>query len=764
MSDPFDLLDQRLGERGNQPVRRGDTIKAQCPAHDDRTPSLSVTRYSDGKVGVKCFAGCSTDDVLAALGLKKSDLRPARQPFDEIIERYVYTDAEGTALYRVCRTRNKQFFQQRANGDGTWKKGVTGLPKLLYRLPEVIAAVAAGRTIYVCEGEKDVDRMRVEGVVATCNSEGAEKFLPSQADVLRSADVVIVADRDDAGTRHAVKVRELLLARDARVKVVHAAVGKDAYDHLAAGKGIDEFVDFDLSDIESAPEPTGLLEWTDSAVAVAFANEVRGRFGYVGEWHQWVRWDDRRWAVDTCQSVYEAARRWIVDQRKALVENRAGADAEKAARRYADKFRIDAVVTLAARMDGIAFDVARFDRRPELLNVRNGIVDLRTGELRPHDPTEYLTQLADTDYLPGASHTDLAAMLDALNAETRQYAQRIFGYAATGEVVDDIVLVLDGTGANGKSTVLVAVQAALGDYAGPADARLLMATKHEDHPAIKAALRGRRLVAISETEENGHLNAARLKSLAGGEPITARVMRGDWFTFTPTHKIVVATNHRPDVTAGDDAVWRRLRLLPFPYTYVDADVARPGDRVKDRRLRTRLQNGKAQREAVLAWLVAGSVDWYRDGLGRSTQVDDATAQWRRSLDPLGRFIEERLVFDEQLRLKGSELYSTYTEWCFLEGHRPMSNTRFAIEFMAHELVKGRVVKTTPHGSSYYANVGRSSASDGEFSVTTTTEVGGGGYLPIEPMDSLREEFNGEPPTTPHLVSVTSAVADWEELF
>lgn len=267
MTKALDRVEQALTEHGCNPRRKGDQITALCPAHDDRTPSLSVAVGTTRDIVVNCFANCNGDQVMAALGLRWTDLSDSHKQQDVTVASYIYTDEQGRPLYRVLREPGKKFVQQRLTADGEWLYKLEDTRRVLYHLPEVLAAVAKGETIYVCEGEKDVDRMRAEGVTATCNSGGAGSFKDFHADCLAGAKVVIVADRDDVGAKHAADVKALLEHRACTVDVVEAAVGKDAYDHLAAGRTIDQFQPVGQTRQATAasewPIPTPLLLDTD---------------------------------------------------------------------------------------------------------------------------------------------------------------------------------------------------------------------------------------------------------------------------------------------------------------------------------------------------------------------------------------------------------------------------------------------------------------------------------------------------------------------
>lgn len=229
--------------------------KARCPAHDDRDPSLSVTEVDD-RVLLKCFAGCPTEDIVEKLGLEMGDLFAEKSNGRrEIVATYDYVDEAGELLFQVVRSEGKQFLQRRPDGKGGWVWKLGDTRRVPYRLPRVLAAVKRGEGVFVVEGERDVHALEGEGLVATCNSGGAGKWRQEHAEPLRGAEVVVVADRDEPGRRHATQVAASLQDVAATVDVVEPAVGKDISDHLAAGKSVGLVVEVD-EDSGSTPSDT----------------------------------------------------------------------------------------------------------------------------------------------------------------------------------------------------------------------------------------------------------------------------------------------------------------------------------------------------------------------------------------------------------------------------------------------------------------------------------------------------------------------------
>jgi hypothetical protein len=245
----YDLVCRRLHEVTGYAGRNGSW---RCPAHDDRNPSLSVKAANDGTVLLHCHAGCHSADILAALALDVRDLFDTPKKND-IVAVYDYVDEGGALLFQVVRKADKRFVQRRPDGAGAWVWKLGDTRRVLYRLPEVIAAVAAGTMVFVVEGEKDADRLAAAGYVATTNPHGAGKWRATYNASLAGADVTIIADRDEPGRAHARAVADQLTGIAAHVWIVEPTKGKDASDHLAAGLDVgDMTVEYD-----SATEPPG---------------------------------------------------------------------------------------------------------------------------------------------------------------------------------------------------------------------------------------------------------------------------------------------------------------------------------------------------------------------------------------------------------------------------------------------------------------------------------------------------------------------------
>jgi putative DNA primase/helicase len=313
----------------------------------------------------------------------------------------------------------------------------------------------------------------------------------------------------------------------------------------------------------------------------------------------------------------------------------------------------EATAKLARSEPGIAIDHHRLDANPFLLNVANGTIDLLTGKLRPHLRADLITRIVPVSYNPQAACPRWESFLREIlpDAETVAYVKRAVGYSLSGDVSEHCVFLLIGVGANGKSTLLGILQELLGPYGAEAPADLLLARRGEAHPTEVTVLHGRRFVVAQETDENRRWAEATVKQLTGGDRLMARRMREDFWEFLPTHKLWMATNHRPSVRGTDEGIWRRLKIIPFER------VIPPEQR--DHHLGEAL---RAELPGILRWAVEGHLEWRRDGLGEPGAVQDAVAEYRDAEDRLKPFLDERCVLGENERSSRKDLRKSYLDW------------------------------------------------------------------------------------------------------
>lgn len=424
----------------------------------------------------------------------------------------------------------------------------------------------------------------------------------------------------------------------------------------------------------------------------------------------WLEYDGRVWSEVPDKVPLERVRAWFRNQLQTAAALYASAVAQDLGPKDVD--RAHAAVKAWQRIQGIgrleaALKLARglvsvhpdqLDAKPDVLNCLNGVVHLPTGELLDHDPGLYLTKIAGAEYQPAALHSDWTAALNALPMDVQDWIQVRYGQGITGHTTpDDKVVIQQGGGANGKSTLLTGVAAALGDYYFLASDKILMGSQAAAHTTDLADLRGRRFVSIEETPEAGRLDVVRLKKLAGTERITARKMNQDNVSFPATHTLFVNTNYPPVVSETDDGTWRRLLLVVFPYTFTRAP-AEPHERFGDPGLRERLRVGReGQREAVLAWLVEGATRWYdakREMPGAPEPVLTATAEWQDRTDHVAAFWGDFLTPDPGAFIYTGDLIWMFNNFLRQNGNAPIAESTFLRRFSVHPItLAAGVVKT-----------------------------------------------------------------------
>lgn len=431
----------------------------------------------------------------------------------------------------------------------------------------------------------------------------------------------------------------------------------------------------------------GVQRLEDAHIGEWIAGEyLQGKFLHAAGF-RWLKFDGRRWMPVPETVVSEVIREALIEFHTA--EARSGADAGRLQQisRMLSASKIKAITFIAKLR--LTTD-RQFDAHPHLLNVANGVVNLRTGVLMPSDPELMFTKVVPVNYQPGARNHDWDQALEAVATDVVGWLQVRVGQGITGEPVpDDRLLFLKGGGGNGKSCVLDGVRYAVGpDYAVAMPERVLLA-RQGDHPTELMVLRGARLALMEELPELGHVNVKRVKDLLGTGEMTARYCGKDTVSWRPTHTPVVTTNYLPRVDESDHGTWRRLVMVDFPYTFVSpgTPLKATTDRHGDPRLRDRLRGGRdGQHEAVLAWLIEGAVRWYQNDRQMPDDppsVRQATQGWRSNSDVLLRFIGERLVFDPQAQVVATDLFEDFNHWLQGNGHKPWSDQSFSARLAQH---------------------------------------------------------------------------------
>lgn len=410
---------------------------------------------------------------------------------------------------------------------------------------------------------------------------------------------------------------------------------------------------------------------TDAGQGEAIAAIYGDRLRYDHTRQRWLVWDGVRWQPDIDGKREILA---LDVARRRLAEAASEDDKEKRNRlaKWAiaseNRQRIDSALHLARTQPPISTTHDQLDRDPWMLACANGVVDLRTGELRPGRQEDLITLSTGVTYTPGATCDRWLRFLNEVfrgDADLIAFIKRAIGYTLTGHTSEQCLFLCHGTGANGKTVFLSTLRMVMGEYGINTRFDTFIEERNGSIPNDVAALRGARLVTASEVSEGKRLNEGRIKSLTGQDPITARFLHGEFFTFQPTFKLWLAANHKPIIRGTEEAIWRRVRLIPFTAYFP------PGQ--ADPNLTDELAK---ETPGILAWAVQGCLEWQRQGLGMASAVKEATAQYRAESDILAAFLDERTEQGDGLKVRASELYAAYKEWCESNGEHPMTGTAF----------------------------------------------------------------------------------------
>ena len=662
---------------------------------------------------------------------------------------YSYTDANGQVLYqaiRYYRDGEKKFYQRRSDGQGGWLKDMQGVQRVLYRLPEVIQAVAAGKCVYIVEGEKDVETLRQYGLTATTNVGGAGKWKHTDQTPLTGGDLIAFPDNDPAGRDHVADTvsRVQSIARSVRVVTLPGLPEKgDVTDWLNAGNTIESLLELCDAAPEAEPvapateqppaDPAGNQSPIDRSFVLKCLNEdeagdaqllaelYRGQlcFDYAaGMWYQfaghaWVPCDGlpRKVVWSKVAAIYmELAAH--VQAESTTDESPRTSDSSKTADRLITRAkhlrslrRTSNVLTLAQELLGIKG--AEWDADPWILAVTNGVLDLRTGELRDGRSDDYIRIVAPTEWAgldtPAPRWERFISEVLSNEPDRVAFLQRLLGFALNGTTKEHVLAVCVGErGRNGKRVLFETLQHVLGQYAGSISTDVLIGQDRwrgagSAQPHLMA-LQGRRIAYASETGEHDQLSSAQVKNITGGDPITARHLHQNLITFTPTHTIFLQTNRKPQAPSDDDALWERVKVLEFKARFVD-DPQSPDEHPRDPQLEEHL---RMEAPGILAWLVRGGLDWLKGGLQTPASVKLARDKYRQeeAIDP---FLEECCDEWDGGSAEGGALYEAYKQWCEVRSLRVKSAVWFGKQ-LVQRFEKARVTSGVNQGRTVYHGV------------------------------------------------------------
>ncbi|WP_254120959.1 phage/plasmid primase, P4 family [Shouchella clausii] len=393
---------------------------------------------------------------------------------------------------------------------------------------------------------------------------------------------------------------------------------------------------------------------------------------------EWLIWDGKRWIEDskkeiesitarTLRAIYKEANQASQDDDKQMAKKLYDW-AQKCERR---SVRVNSILDMRPM---VSVTNEELDKHPYLFNCKNGVIDLKTGELLSHDRKYLFTKISEVEYDKKAKCPNWIKFLESIfqddqgnvDYELIRFMQKAIGYTLTGDISEQQMFFLFGTGRNGKSTFINTIQRILGAYGKQTNSDTFIRKKNDSGINNDIArLDKARFVSAVESEEGQQLSESLVKQITGGERMTARFMRQEFFEFTPEFKVFFTTNHPPVIRGSDEGIWRRICQIPFKVTIPKSQV--------DRRLPQKLE---AEMPGILAWAVEGCLLWQKEGLEQPLSIKKATQEYREDMDILGPFIAEKCVVDVSAKVEAKELYADYKDYCYANGEFELKNRAF----------------------------------------------------------------------------------------
>jgi len=426
-----------------------------------------------------------------------------------------------------------------------------------------------------------------------------------------------------------------------------------------------------------AADPLLLFRRSETGNADRLIHLYGEKLRFCDTWTSWLVWDKKRWKRDDLRAVLLSGRRTVerMYQLRVKIEDEKERGAWMGFVARTERLsQIRNAIELATADPKIATRPDLFDSDPLLLNLENGTLELKTMTFREHRQGDYITKLAGTTYEPKAECPLWLKFLERVTAGDQglqTFLQCVVGYCLTGEVSEQALFLLYGTGSNGKSTFCETIAALLSEYSVNTPTETLLVKRDSGIPNDIARLAGSRLVYAIEAEASRRLAESLVKQLTGGDTITARFLHQEFFEFHAKFKIFLAANHRPNIRGADHAIWRRIKMLPFNVRIPDEE--------QDKKLGEKL---KTELPGILNWALEGCADWLRNGLSYPEAVQKATQEYRDKMDVLADFLSECCEVDVPDEVGATILYEAYKTWSEAAGEKIASQRAFG--FMMEE--------------------------------------------------------------------------------
>ncbi len=706
MTGAVSKLIQNVLDKLSGVTKSGNGFQALCPGHDDSNPSLHIEQGNDGRVLLKCHAGCVLEEIISPIGLSKKDLFPLPSTPSNSKQNTITLEELASKFQLPVKCLEDGFgFHEHLNGIRFPFVDYDGRINVVN---QIRTQASPGRThwdpkgmgehiVPFGRGQRDINDtslVLVEGVsdVVTMHYHGLKNVLgvPGNTmhgklkfeDIKEVERVFIIEEQDGGGGKVFVdNVGKRLSQLGFEGKALRVILPtKDVNDlHKLNSEKFNDSFSTALSDattialplLEDEEEKTILFPCTDLGNSERLIHHHGADIRFCTVWGKWLIWDGKRWKVDDTNRIFHLAKevvRDIYNETAAIVDADQRAKHAKHAHTSESNARLSAMVDLTSKAIEAQVTPQQLDADPMLFNVENGTVDLQTGKLLPHVRENLISKIANVKYESAATcprFLQFQSEIFSGDTDLTDYKQRLAGYQLTGLTIEQQFCIEFGDGANGKSTDEQLKLALLGDYAMQTPPETLMTRRPSGINNDIARLRGARFVVAMESSSDHQLNESLVKQMTGGDTITARYLFGEFFEFKPEFKITLATNHRPKITGIDHAIWRRIHFVPYMVSFSEEQ--------QDKRLLEKLLD---ERSGILNWMIQGCLKWQSNGLNPPDTVVQAVAAYRAEEDVFGRFLEEMCVIGPDYDELSNELFNTYEQWRFINNEEQFSKTKF----------------------------------------------------------------------------------------
>ena len=728
-----------------------NTYRAYSPLRDEKEPSLYITEKPDGIILMCDHGGGKVEDILAAIGLTMRILFPdggssgsepkGSDPERKVAAIYQYLDKNGELVAEKVRYKNKTFFWRSKKPDGSYD----------YHKPKNVplyngTVLEKAEAVFLVEGEKDVDTLTKYGLPAVSLPNGAHwenEYVAYFSDKV----IIILPDNDDTGRDYAKAALKALKPTNYNTGIMQlnnlwpeipekgdvsdyiAAKGEEAVVKLketldvvtrnrklapavsavptaqcsaaavtvvatSAPLMLKTHIDYYIVIKKFNPHSNPKYSTTDNGSGRLFSDIVRGQARYVASRKSWFIYDGTRWTPDEgnmatmemCKAIGDALTHYAF----AIQDENERKQYLKYTLRWVTRNYRKTILDDAASVYNIG--MGEFDADVNLLNCKNGTLDLKTMQFRSHNPDDKITKIADVVYDPNARCPRFEQFLIEVmsgDADKSAFLQKALGYALSGDSQYECMFILYGaTTRNGKSTLMESILRVFGDY-GLTVAPETIAAKQRNSSGPSedlARLAGRRLANISEPSRGMRLNAAQVKGMTGNDSINARFLHCNSFDFRPQFKLYINTNYLPSVDDMSLFSSNRVRVIPFDRHFEPQE--------QDPNLKHLFAEEEAK-SAILNWLIAGWQLLQKEGLDSPAAVVEATKEYSRDSNKIALFAEEKLIEDRTGEARTAAVYERYKEWCDVNGCMPENSTNFKKSLQAI----GTVVRRRPRDGS-----------------------------------------------------------------